>query len=267
MLSSECFAQGKENGIRCVSPLIHRQPHRARVRLKTVLEGRRQWSTNSPVPFMRFMQRDRNDRPLHGLIYVVRRPEEQLCQDRGGSHFLIVSDAPCFLQCPGRQICCVLSPCLQWWLINIYFFRVPELPLLQIFWTPSESRFLFPVAAQMYRGKSQQWQTLFSTQSHGLVTSAATSAFLKGNVIILLINRKSDRPICQEQASTAAVVLLGIFLLGFAKGSPGKGLLCVRHHPLLCWGTIGSHWGKRAGSSAQVGQSTMARAGEETRDF
>lgn len=121
MLSSECSVQGKENGITCISPLIHRQPHRGRARLKALLEGRRQWSTNSPVPFMRFIQRDTNDRPLHGLIYGVRRPEEQLCRDRGRLHFPSASDAPCFLLCP-RQICRVLSlPCVPWWLISMYF--------------------------------------------------------------------------------------------------------------------------------------------------
>ena len=112
--------------------------------------------------------------------------------------------------------------------------------------------------------KSPQWQTLFSTQSHSLVTSPATSAFLKGNVIILLINRKSDRPIRQEQASTAAVVLLCLFLSGFANGSPGKGLLCACHSPFLCGGTIGSHWGEIVDMllmlSARVGPNAMARA-------
>lgn len=93
MVSCKCFVQGKENGIRCIPPptpaLIHHQSHGARMgRLKTLLEGGRQWTINSPVPFMHLMQRDRNDRPFHGLIYAVRRFEEWLCQDRGKPHHL-----------------------------------------------------------------------------------------------------------------------------------------------------------------------------------
>ena len=54
-------------------PVIHCQPHRARMRrLKILLEGRRNGAINSPVPFMCFMQRLRHDRPFYGLIYVVQ---------------------------------------------------------------------------------------------------------------------------------------------------------------------------------------------------
>lgn len=77
---------------------------------------------------------------------------------------------------------------------------------------------------QIDREKCEQWPTFSSTQSHGALSLATTHlCFLKGNVIILLINRKSDRPICQEQASAAAAVLPCLRLLGFAKGSLGTG--------------------------------------------
>lgn len=123
---------------------------------------------------------------------------------------------------------------------------------------------------QMQKGKHKQRQTWFSTWSHGLVTSHATSVFLKGNVIILLINRRSDRPICQEWASTATVVLC-IFLLGFAKGSPGNGLLCVWGSCLLCQGQqrapLGENREPSRQCSAQEGRNMMARAAEEISSF
>lgn len=75
-------------------------------------------------------------------------------------------------------------------------------------------------------------QTLCSSQSSAPVAARATSVFLKGNVITLLINKKSDRTICHERAGTAAVAV--ILSLGFATSSRGKELI-VR----LCEGSSG----------------------------
>jgi len=69
----------------------------------------------------------------------------------------------------------------------------------------------------MQKGEWEQQRTLCSSQSGAPVAARATSVFLKGNVITLLINKESDRTICQEQASTAAVVV--ILSLGFATRS------------------------------------------------
>lgn len=63
-------------------------------------------------------------------------------------------------------------------------------------------------------------QTLGSSQSSAPVAARATSVFLKGNVITLLINKKSDRTICHERAGTAAVAV--ILSQGFATRSRGK---------------------------------------------
>lgn len=72
----------------------------------------------------------------------------------------------------------------------------------------------------MQRGEWEQQQTLCSSQSGAPVAAHATSVFLKGNVITLLINKKSDKTICQEQASTAAVAV--ILSMGFATRSGAK---------------------------------------------
>lgn len=95
----------------------------------------------------------------------------------------------------------------------------------------------------MQRGEWEQRQTLCSSQSGAPVAARATSVFLKGNVITLLINKKSDRTICQERASTAAVVV--ILSLGFAARSRGKDpTICLRQPPHahgqpLCEGSSG----------------------------
>jgi hypothetical protein len=73
---------------------------------------------------------------------------------------------------------------------------------------------------------------------------------LKGNVIILLINRRSDRPICQEQASTAAVVVPCICLWGFAKGSPGRDFFVSGQLLFRLGEWIGSLWMKTVGHLA-----------------
>lgn len=73
-------------------------------------------------------------------------------------------------------------------------------------------------------------QTLCSSQSCAPVAARATSVFLKGNVITLLINKKSDRTICHERAGTAAVAV--ILSLGFATSSRGKDPIVGRRQPL-----------------------------------
>lgn len=76
-------------------------------------------------------------------------------------------------------------------------------------------------------------QTLYSSQSGAPVAARATSVFLKGNVITLLINKKSDRTICHERASTAAVAV--ILSVGFATRSQGKDpIICRRQPPHAC---------------------------------
>lgn len=73
----------------------------------------------------------------------------------------------------------------------------------------------------------------FPSQCRAVVTAHATSVLLKGNVITLLINKKSDRTICQERASAAAVLV--ILSLCFAMRDRGKGLIiCLRQHQCSC---------------------------------
>lgn len=84
MLSSECFVQGKEGGIRSMSLLnTLSAPQGQDEKIKDTFGGEKAVNHQFAHSFMRFKQRDRHDRPLHGLIYEVRRLEEWLCQDRG----------------------------------------------------------------------------------------------------------------------------------------------------------------------------------------
>lgn len=79
-------------------------------------------------------------------------------------------------------------------------------------------------------------QTLCSCQSSAPVAARATSVFLKGNVITLLINKKSDRTICHERAGSAAVAV--ILSLGSAARSRGKEPIICRRQP-QCEGSSG----------------------------
>ena len=201
MVSCKCFVQGKENGIRCIPPpptpsLIHHQSHRARMgRLKTLLEGGRQWTINSPVPFMHLMQRDRNDRPFHGLIYAVRRFEEWLCQNRGKPHHL---GCPLLSALSWTNLPCTLSS-LFIVIAYYYFCKCQNFHFFKSFEYLQNLSFQILLKLNRCRqGRDNNGKPYFPRRATALSLALPHLRFLKGNVIILLINRKSDRPICQE---------------------------------------------------------------------
>lgn len=122
----------------------------------------------------------------------------------------------------------------------------------------------------MQGGKWEQQQTFCSSQSGAPVAARATSVFLKGNVITLLINTQSDRTICHEQASAAAVAV--ILSLGFVMRSRGKDLMIAHGSPAHPWaaaergqlwparptaGPALQHLGKKRGRKDRVSNNAM----------
>lgn len=110
----------------------------------------------------------------------------------------------------------------------------------------------------------------FPSQCRVLVTARATSVLLEGNVITLLINKKSDRTICQEQASTAAVVV--ILSLCFAMRKGGKGLIiCLRQCQCSCGQPLCENSNHQLANvlhkTAAVGLNKKARAWQEVLSF
>lgn len=84
--------------------------------------------------------------------------------------------------------------------------------------------FLIPCKPNPHIGRSvNNSQPSFPPGASHEALSLATPhlRFLKGNVIILLINRKSDRPICHEQGSTAAAVLAASVSRALLREAPG----------------------------------------------
>lgn len=200
MVSCECFVQGKENGIRCIPP-PHLPPNTPSVpqgqdgKIKDTFGGRKAMNHQFTSSLHASHAKDRNDRPFLGLIYAVRRFEEWLCQDRGRPHHpgcpLLSAWSWTNLPCPLSSLFTVIAYCYFCKCQNFHFFKSFE--YLQ--------NLSFQILLKLNRcrqGRDNNGKPYFPPRATVLSLALPHLRFLKGNVIILLINRKSDRPICQE---------------------------------------------------------------------
>lgn len=137
---------------------------------------------------------------------------------RRKSHFPSPQDVP-------TRLPHALSPFSQGCLM------ITEMKSRECFRTPSLFTSCKP---NRYTGRSAHkgQPSFLPRQSHGAMPHLC---FLKGNVIILLINKKSDRPICQEQVSTTAVSSPASVSRALQREGRERPHRCL-DSSVLCWG-------------------------------